>query len=101
MRNYIICGTKRNELGNGKLRIAARKDASLPATGPAAWSSITRSMRPTQGRYQAFVQRFCQLCVTGAARDLRSAIDSLAWTASHACWQPESHRVQHAFLSRS
>ena len=53
MRNDIICGTKRNELSNCKLRIAAaHKDASPCGTSPAA-TLFARSMRPmTQGRYR-------------------------------------------------
>jgi hypothetical protein len=101
MRNVIICGTKRNELSNCTLRIAAaHKDASPRGTSPAA-ALFVRSMRQAQGRYRAFMKRSYRLCVTGAARDLREAITSLAWAASHVCWQPDSHRLPHAFGSRS
>jgi hypothetical protein len=97
MRNFINCGTKRNELSNSKLRIAAaaHDDASPRGTSPAA-TMFARSMRQTQARYGAFVERSYRRCVTGAARDLRKAITSLAWTASHVCWQPGLHRVPHA-----
>ena len=96
MRNFIICGTKRNELSINTLRIAAdHKDASPRATAPAA-TMFARSMRQTQGRYRAFVERSHRRCVTSAARDLRDASKSLAWAASHSCWQPGLHRVPHA-----
>jgi hypothetical protein len=101
MRNFIIRGTKRNELSNCKLRIAtARKDASQRGTLPAA-SVLARSMRQTHGRYRAFIQRSYRLCVTGATRDLREASKSLAWAASHVCWQPDRNRVPHASGNRS
>jgi len=101
MRNYIICGTKRNELSNCKLRIAAaHKGASPRGTSPAA-AVFARRMRQAHCRYQAFMQRPVRLCVTGATRDLRDAMKSPAWAASHVCWQPDSHRVPHASGSRS
>ena len=101
MRNYIICGTKRNELSNRKLRIAAdHKGASPRGTSPAA-SMFARSMRQAHCRYRAFIQRSYRLCVTGATRDLRKAITSPAWAASHVCWQPEHIRVPHASGCRS
>ncbi len=101
MRNYIICGTKRNELSNCKLRIAAaHKGASPRATGSAA-SLFTRSIRQTHCRYRAFIELSYRPSVTGATRDLRDAITSLAWAASHVCWQPDSHRVPHASGYRS
>jgi len=101
MRNDIICGTKRNELCIGKLRIAADHKGASPRATASAASMFTRRMRQAQGRYRAFVERSYRLCVTGATRDLREAISSLAWAASHACWQPDSHRVPHASGNRS
>ncbi len=101
MRNFIICGTKRNELSMNTLRLAAaHKDASPRGTSPAA-TMFARSMRQTQSREGASVTCSYRRYVTSAARDLRDANKSLASTASHSCWQPGLHRVPHASGNRS